>query len=90
MLSSTKTHRELTALREEVGKKYPRRSLWKSNSTGRIYRITGCTLEADTYRPRVQFVASGSAGPSFNLLIPDFQEEFEYYTESLGSNVIPD
>lgn len=73
------TTAELRKIRGDIERNYPRRTLWKSVAEGKIIRITGCTLEADTYVPRIQFVISGTPGPSFNLTIDRFNEEFISY-----------
>ncbi len=90
MLSSSKTPNELRELRGAIERSHPRRSLWRSNTKGTLYRITGCSMEADTYIPRIQFVSSGSAGPSFNLRVDEFNAEFERYYGGGVNNVVPD
>ena len=90
MLSSNKTPQELRDLRAGVEKSHPRRTLWRSNTRGTLCRVTGCSLEADTYVPRIQFVSSGSTGPSFNLTIDQFNNEFEIYRGMGVSHVVPD
>lgn len=79
MFSSSKTPKELRELRAAVETEFPRRTLWRSNTRGTLFRITGCTLEADTYTPRIQFVMSGTATPSYNLTLDQFKVEFERY-----------